>query len=108
MDQYPDETQSFSIGSGKAADFAYLIEPNVKYLIFNVTRSGMEYFPYVLAEAIKDRKVFSSKYKPVNKYLRFDVHVIVMCNEHPDESKLSEDRYNIRKWTCQQPLDTFV
>ncbi len=49
---------------------------------------------YDFLESVKDGMVFSTKYESVVKTLG-KVHVVVLMNEMPDMSKLSDDRYQI-------------
>lgn len=61
----------------------------------------MEYLSYAVLEAIKDRLVSSPKYESVLKTMIYQPHVVVLCNEHPDENKMTSDRYeffNIRDY----------
>lgn len=90
----PDRVQV--LGVGRRDDIAYAIDARKEVFFFNVARGGMEYFQYRLAEDLKDRMVWSPKYMGRMKYLRKNPHVVVFCNESPDEEKMSSDRYDIR------------
>jgi hypothetical protein len=57
----------------------------------------MEYFSYRLAESLKDRLVFSTKYASAMKILHKVPHVAVFCNEMPDMEKLTADRVIIQE-----------
>ena len=83
------------LGVGKRDDVAYMIDESKEVFIFDMPRSSMEFFPYALVEKLKDGFIPSPKYTSVIKYIWHPVHVIVFCNEPPDLTKLSPDRYVI-------------
>lgn len=89
----PEEVQILK--TGKEADMCYAIDPSKKIFLLDVPRSRMEYLQYSVLEQLKDRMVFSTKYTSQMKVLSHLPHVVVMCNEHPDLTKLSADRYNV-------------
>ena len=79
--------------NGKSADikFAYQGE---RIVIFDLCRSQMDHFNYEALESMKNGLIFSPKYESKTKI--FDIpHVLVFANWLPDQSKLSEDRWNI-------------
>lgn len=82
----------------KRDDLAYSIHSFNRVFFFNVPRGGMELLQYVILEQLKDRIVFSPKYHSGTKYLTRTPHVIVFCNEYPDETKLTADRFDIREF----------
>lgn len=88
----PGKTQI--LRPGKRDDLCYLIDSTKSIFIFDCPRSEIQFLQYSVLEAIKDGYVQSTKYQCVPKYLG-PSHVIVMCNEEPDYSKLSEDRYHV-------------
>jgi hypothetical protein len=88
-----DDAQMF--GPGKRDDIAYAVDCTKRVYFFNMPRDSMQYMQYGVLESIKDRLVFSSKYQSVTKFLVHNPHVVVFCNEHPDETKLSADRFDI-------------
>jgi len=53
-----------------------------------------EYIQYDFLEEVKNGRVFCPKYESRMKRLG-KCHVVVMMNEHPDLTKLSDDRYSI-------------
>lgn len=76
----------------KHADMAYALPPTLRVLFLDCTRKQVEYMPYTFMEECKDGYVFSNKYEScVKKYA--PMHVVVMMNQEPDMSALSEDRY---------------
>jgi len=81
---------------GKRDDLAHAIDQNKKVFLIDVPRSQMEFLQYSVLEMMKDRTVFSPKYHSVTKVLLTTPFVIVFCNEDPDMSKLSADRYDIK------------
>jgi len=90
----PDSVQI--LGVGKRDDMCYAVDPDKSIFLVNVPRGGMEFLQYTVLEQLKDRMVFSTKYQSSLKVLPTNVHVIVFCNEEPDMTKMSEDRYVIR------------
>jgi len=81
------------LGVGKRDDIAHVVDVSKSIFLFNVPRGGMEYLQYTILEQLKDRCVFSPKYNSVMKVLNSKCHVVVFCNEAPDMTKMSEDRY---------------
>jgi hypothetical protein len=92
--KFPRKVQLMS--SGKVTDMAYAVDTRKSIFLFNIQRAQMEFFQYSILEMLKDRVVFSSKYQSVTKLFGHLNHVIVFCNEMPDMSKMSVDRYIIR------------
>jgi Putative viral replication protein len=82
--------------SGKKADMAHEFCSQTKVLFVDVCRSKQaEYLQYDFLEEVKDGMLFSPKYESrVKKFC--PPHVIVLMNEQPDMTKLSEDRYDVR------------
>ena len=95
LTKYPEQVQVLSIG--KRDDLAHVVDETKSMFFFNVPRGGMEFFQYVICEQLKDRMVFSPKYNSRTKYFRTNVHVVVFCNEYPDDSKMSRGRMVIRE-----------
>lgn len=84
---------AFEVTSGKTADiaYAYNYEPIV---VFDFSRQKQEFVNYSAIEDFKNGRIFSPKYE--SKTLRFkSAKVIVFSNWDPDETTLSEDRWNI-------------
>lgn len=88
-----DDAQMF--GPGKRDDIAYAVDCTKRIFFFNIPRDHMQYLQYGIIESIKDRLVFSSKYQSTTKLLVHNPHVIVFCNEYPDMTKLSDDRFEL-------------
>lgn len=87
-----DRAQVLSMG--KQADMAYALDPDIRVLFINCTRTQAEYMNYSLLEAVKDGLVFSSKYE--SRLVKLNkVHVVVMTNTCPDMNALSADRYKL-------------
>lgn len=85
-------SNSQMLAMGKQADMAYALDPDVRVLFINCTRSQAEFMNYSFLEAVKDGLVFSSKYE--SRLVRLGkVHVVVMMNTQPDMNALSKDRY---------------
>lgn len=93
MRKYPNETQLIPIG--KRDDMAYSYVSGKRYYFFDVPRSGLEYFQYAILEMIKNGMVCSPKYESCVKMSDKKCHVVIMCNESPDMTMLSADRYKI-------------
>lgn len=89
----PDVSQILSIG--KRDDIAHAIDVSKTIFLFNVPRGGMEFMQYTVLEQIKDRVVFSPKYNSATKILLPNTKVVVFCNEAPDYTKMTEDRYDV-------------
>lgn len=81
---------------GKKADMGYILDTEARVVFVDAPRSKQgDYVQYDFLEEMKNGLVFSPKYESHLKYMRTKVHVVVMMNEHPDMTKLSNDRYNI-------------
>ena len=89
----PDKVQVMRVG--RRDDLAYCIDPSKRIFCFDVPRAQMEFFPYPVLEMLKDRMIFSPKYKSGMKILSNVPYVVVFSNEPPDLSKLTQDRFNI-------------
>lgn len=87
LSERPDDVQVLSIGKG--TDLAYAIDVSKTIFLFDIPRGGMEYFSYTVVEKLKDQVVFSGKYQSGTKILPAPVHVVVFCNEEPDETKMT-------------------
>lgn len=73
----------------KQENLAYLLDEDTRVLILDCPRCN-EFLPYSFMEQVKNRRVQSTKYEPVPKYLTS--HLIVFANIPPEEGKLSTDR----------------
>lgn len=88
---------------GRAADMKYAIAQYIadkkkfpKIVFLNLTRSSEQFVSYQGIEEIKDGIFFSTKYE--SGMAIFDPpHVCIFANFHPDITKLSEDRWRIKK-----------
>lgn len=81
---------------GKKADMSYVLRIDIRVLFVDAPRSKQgEFIQYDFLEDVKNGFVFCPKYESSIKYLG-SIHVVVMMNERPDETKLSIDRYDIR------------
>lgn len=82
---------------GKKADMAYEYYTATEILFMDAPRSKQsDYIQYDFLEDIKNGRIFSTKYESQMKYFK-PPHVVVMMNENPDMTKLSFDRYDIRR-----------
>jgi len=80
--------------SAKKADMAHAINTTTRVLFVNCTRTQNEFLNYSFLEAVKDGLVFSPKYESGMKHI-VPCHVVVLMNEEPSYTSLSQDRYNI-------------
>lgn len=85
------------LGVGKRDDVAHAVLVSTRVFFFAVPRGGMEYFQYSVVEMLKDRIIFSPKYASETKLLHRVPHVVVFCNEEPDYTKLTEDRFAVTR-----------
>lgn len=93
LSDYPDSTQVFRVG--RRDDLAHVISVEKTIFLFDIPRGQMDFLQYSILEMLKDRMVFSPKYHSTMKTLRSLPHVVVFCNEQPDMTKLSRDRYSV-------------
>lgn len=93
MTKWPEKVQVLRIG--KRDDLAYAIDESKTIFLFDVPRTQMTFLQYSVLEMLKDRLIFSPKYKSGSKILPSNVHVVVFSNEQPDMTAMSEDRYNV-------------
>jgi len=93
VSSYSTDVQILSVG--KRDDLAYALDTSKYIFLFNIPRGGMEFLNYTTMEQLKDRMVFSPKYDSRTKIWNVNVHVVVFCNEHPDETKMTHDRFEI-------------
>lgn len=68
-----------------------------RVVIVDAPRSKQgDFIQYDFLEELKNGRIFNTKYE--SRMLEFPTpHVVVMMNEDPDMTKLSEDRYRIFK-----------
>lgn len=93
LSKYPERVQVLS--GGKRDDLACAVDISKRIFLFNLPRGGIEYLQYTILEQLKDRIVFSPKFHSTTKVLKYVVHVVVFCNEDPDLTKMTSDRYVI-------------
>lgn len=80
---------------GKKADMALVVREDAKVFFFDCPRSKQgDFIQYDFLEELKNGFIFSPKYQSKNKKLATP-HVVVLMNEYPDMTKLSEDRYSL-------------
>ena len=68
----------------------------------------MEYFNYTVVEQLKDRVVFSPKYDSGTKVLTHNPHIVVFCNEMPDLTKMTFDRFAITNMNEEEIFNEVV
>lgn len=82
---------------GKKTDMALAFLTTTEILFLDAPRSKQsEFIQYDFLEDVKNGRVFSSKYNSRMKTFP-SPHVVVMMNEEPDMTKLSADRYDVRR-----------
>lgn len=88
---------------GKSSDMKYAvsqyIEKNGSYpevVVFDIPRTAENYLSYTGIEEIKNALFFSSKYESL-QCVGNKPYVLVLANFEPDQSKLSQDRWNINE-----------
>lgn len=94
VSKYPDDVMVMA--PGKLERMTMAVDPSKHIYLFNVARGQMEHMQYAILEQLKDRMVRSTMYQGKFKMFRKKVHVVVMCNEEPDRSAMSTDRYDMR------------
>lgn len=77
----------------KRADIAQAFSHH-KIVIFDLPRDNQDAISWGTIECIKNGLIFSPKYESHSKVSK-PPHVLVFMNQHPDESRLSADRWNI-------------
>lgn len=82
---------------GKRDDLAHAIDETCSVFFFDIPRGGMEFLQYNVLEMLKDGMVFSPKYNSRSKEMKGKVHVVVLCNELPDRTKMSRDRFDVMR-----------
>ncbi len=93
LSNHPNKVQVLS--AGKRDDIAHAVDEHKSIFLFNIPRNGMEFFNYTIIEQLKDRMVFSPKYESRTKILMQVPHVVVFCNEMPNMTKMTADRFKI-------------
>lgn len=87
----------------KKADIAYAMLKQ-RIVIFDLARHQQDHINWGTIEALKNGNMFSPKYMSKCKIFRVP-HVVVMMNDYPDTSRLSEDRWDIRDISDKQKED---
>ncbi len=87
--------KAFEVTSGKTSDIAYAYNFE-EIVVFDFARQKEDYVNYGVIEDFKNGRLFSPKYE--SKSVRFkSAKIIVFSNWEPDQSMLSEDRWDIRR-----------
>ncbi|KAH3697416.1 hypothetical protein DPMN_084917 [Dreissena polymorpha] len=77
--------------NGKSNDLKYMYKGQ-EYVIFDFCRSSSEHINYEVIEALKNGVFCSYKYESVMR-MYDPPKMLVLMNEGPDMTKLSQDRY---------------
>lgn len=88
------EKEAFYMQGGKTADIAHAYKGE-EFVVCDFTRDKEETVQYSAIESLKNGIIFSPKYDSRTKVKAQGAKVIVFSNWDPDESKLSDDRWDI-------------
>lgn len=83
-------------GVTNAAAVSHMLSDEVKGVVFDVTRANSQHFSYGTLESVKDGFVMSWKWAGYIRKFAPPI-CLVLCNFHPEEDRLSADRWNIIK-----------
>lgn len=75
-----------------------------KYIIMDIPRSCLNYISYTGVEEIKNMLFYSGKYEG-GMVVGNKPFVLMLMNEYPDVTKLSEDRWEIRDFGNKEEYD---
>lgn len=92
---HSDKVQVLKIG--KRDDLAYAVDATKSVFLFDVPRTQMQFLQYAVLEMMKDQLIFSPKYESGMKVLTTVPLVVVFCNEDPDMTQMTADRYKITR-----------
>lgn len=81
--------------NGSKRDIAFCID-NPKIVLFNLSRDCEERLNYDAIESIKDGMLFSAKYESSMKLFN-SPHIVIFSNFDLDYSRMSKDRWIIRR-----------
>lgn len=95
-----DDSQFLSVG--KRDDIAHAVDETKRVFLFDLPRDTMQFLQYSVLEALKNRLLMSTKYNSTVKILPRTPHVVVFSNESPDETKMTEDRFEY--WDTQNVM----
>lgn len=93
------ENERCIVVSGKANDIKFAIagmENKPRIVIWDIPRCNTDYISYSALEEVKNGMFFNGKYESGMTIFN-PPHVIVFANVEPEISKLSLDRWNIKK-----------
>lgn len=82
--------QVFEAGDPK--ELAYILDQTKTLFMFDFARATVQ-FPWAFIESVKNGRVTSTKYQPVQKRFK-KPHIIIFCNSFSND-QLSEDRFHI-------------
>lgn len=100
-----DNCNAFFCNSGGVKDISYAYNYE-QIVVFDLPRCNInndddkDWTPYRIMEMFKDGRLFSPKYESHMKRFPF-CKIVCFANYMPDESKLSEDRWDI--WDLENP-----
>nr|QKV51285.1 putative replication associated protein [Crucivirus sp.] len=82
------------LGNAKSSDIAHIWNGE-DIVVFDFSRSQESHINYGIIEDIKNGRVFSPKYNGKVK-IYMSPHIVCFSNFHPELSKMSQDRWDIR------------
>lgn len=92
--------KAITIQGGKLADIMNIIfnldMDETKMLLIDVPRNNQNNISYSAVECILNGMITNTKFETGVKVFN-PPHVVIFCNFEPDETKLSEDRWNIKE-----------
>lgn len=82
-------------GVTAARDVVFMLQPVIRGIVFDVTRTDSRQFSYNTLEACKNGFVMTGKYQGLRRVFK-PVPVVVFANIAPDVEQLTRDRWEIR------------
>lgn len=91
---YPNEVKASTCEN--SSDVILMAEDWVKTYIINYPKE-VSHYPYKALEQLKDGFTTTAKLRKTQKVCcQAPPHVFVMCNHEPDQTALTEDRFNVK------------
>lgn len=82
------------LDSAKCSDIAFILQDEPKIIVFDLARAKGNRINYEVLEKLKNGRIFSTKYKCVNKRFKKPT-IIIFANKPPKEGEMSEDRWKV-------------
>jgi hypothetical protein len=84
-------------GTLSSRDLGHMLSGDAKGFVTDVTRASLEFFDYSVIENLKNGHLITGKYGGKIRRFADGLPMVVFSNQHPDVSKLSQDRWRILK-----------